>query len=129
MILGLPGGGSGTLTNKRRLEAMLYLVTIELIGTPPGSPQEMVNHLEEKIIPTHEALLKLQAEKVILAGGDMSGRRATAFIVNVASNEELSKLLMGFPMWPIENVVVTPLEPFEERQARHREFLERLKKL
>lgn len=108
---------------------MMYLVTLELIGGAPSSPQDMVQHLEQRIIPTHEALMKLQAEKVILAGGDMSGRRGAAFIVNVASNEELSKLLMSLPLWALMKVEVTPLENFEERQARHREFLNHMKNL
>ncbi len=108
---------------------MMYLITMELIGSPPTSPQDIIKHLEQKIIPTHEALIKLKAEKVILAGGDMSGRRGTAFIVNVSSNEELSKLLMDFPMWAMEKVEVTPLENFEDRQARHREFLDHMRKL
>ncbi|MFZ5452204.1 MAG: muconolactone Delta-isomerase family protein [Thermodesulfobacteriota bacterium] len=108
---------------------MMYLVTMELIGSPPTSPQDIIKHVEQKIIPTHEALIKLQAEKVILAGGDMSGRRGSAFIVNVSSNEELSKLLMSFPSWAMQKVEVTPLESFEDRQAGHHEFLDHMKKL
>jgi muconolactone D-isomerase len=108
---------------------MIHLVTMELIGGPPTSPQDMVQHLEQRIIPTHEALMKLQAQKIILAGGDMSGRRGTAFIVNTASNEELTKLLMSLPMWALMKVEVTPLENFEERQARHREFLDHMKEI
>jgi len=107
---------------------MKYLVTMELIGTPPAaSPEELVRHVEQRIIPTHEALMKLEAEKKILAGGDMSGRRGTALIMEAASNEEVTKLLMSLPAWTQMKVDVTPLESFEERQARHRELLERLK--
>jgi muconolactone D-isomerase len=106
---------------------MKYLVTMELIGAPPDSPQGLIRHLEEQVIPTHEALMKLEVEKKILAGGDLSGRRGNAFIVEVASNEELSTLLMSLPAWGYQKVDVTPLESFEERQVLHRKFLERLK--
>ena len=107
---------------------MKYLVTMELIGTPPAaSPEDLVRHVEQRIIPTHKALMKLEAEKKILAGGDMSGRRGTVLILEAASNEEVTKLLMSLPSWTQMKVDVTPLESFEERQARHRELLERFK--
>ncbi len=107
---------------------MKYLVTMELIGTPPAaSPEELVQHLKQRIIPTHEALMKLEADKKILAGGDMSGRRGTVIIIEAASNDEVTKLLMTLPMWALMKVDVTPLENFEDRQARHRELLERFK--
>ena len=43
---------------------MKYLVTMELIGSPPmASPQELVQWLEQMIIPTEEAMIKLEADK------------------------------------------------------------------
>lgn len=108
---------------------MKYLVTLELIGHPPTSPPELLYHLENRIIPTHEALQKLEAEKKILAGGDYSGRRGTAFIVEAASNEELTQLLMSFPMWSLMKVEVTPLDDFKTRQEMHFAFREKLKGL
>jgi len=107
---------------------MKYLVTMELIGAAPAvSPEELARHLEEKIIPTHDALMKMEKEKRILAGGDISGRRGSVFIVEAASNDELTKLLMSLPMWTVMKVDITPLDSFEERQALHGELLERLK--
>ena len=107
---------------------MKYLVTMELIGAPPAaSPQQLVEHLEQRIIPTHEALMKLEEEKKIVAGGDISGRRGTVLIVEATSSAELTKLLMSLPMWTLMKVDVTPLESYEERQARHRELLDHLK--
>jgi muconolactone delta-isomerase len=107
---------------------MKYLVTMELIGIPPAaSPQEMVRWLEQTIIPSEEAMMKLEAERKILAGGDLSGRRGWALIVEAASNEELSRLLMSIPEWPFLKVDVTPLESFGGRQAQHRQMLEGLK--
>jgi muconolactone D-isomerase len=107
---------------------MKYLVTMEFVGTPPvASPQEMVQWLERMIIPTEEAMMKLEADKKILAGGDLSGRRGMALILEAASNDELSRILSGIPEWPFLEVDVTPLESFEERLAQVRETLERLK--
>jgi hypothetical protein len=65
---------------------MRYLVTMELIGTPPVSPQEMVRHIEQIIIPMHE---KLEAEKKILAGGLVAGARTITVIVDVESHSFL----------------------------------------
>ena len=106
---------------------MKYLVTMELIGTPPASRQELLRHVEERVIPTHEILLQLKADKKILAGGDLSGRRGCVFIVEAASNAEVSQLLASLPSWPTQKVDVTPLESFEERQALHRQLAEHLK--
>ena len=107
---------------------MKYLVTMELIGTPPvASPQELVQWMEGMIIPTEEAMMKLEADKKILAGGDLSGRRGMALILEASSNEELSHLLMGIPEWPFLKVDVTPLESFGERLAQVRQSLKGLK--
>jgi len=107
---------------------MKYLVTMELTGTPPAaSPQELVRWLEQMVIPSEEAVIKLEAEGKILAGGDLSGRRGWAFIVEAASNEGLSRLLNRIPEWPLMKVDVTPLESYEERLAIIRRELERLK--
>jgi len=107
---------------------MKYLVTMELTGTPPAaSPQELVQWLEQMIVPSEEAVIKLEAEGKILAGGDLSGRRGWAFIVEAASNEELSRLLNRIPEWPLLKVDVTPLESSEKRLAQVRQELEHLK--
>ena len=107
---------------------MKYLVTMELMGTPPAaSPQELVQWLEQMIIPSEEAMIKLEADGKILTGGDLSGRRGMAFIMEAASNEELTKLLGGIPEWPLLKVDVTPLDSFEERLAQIRQDLEQMK--
>ena len=107
---------------------MKYLVTMELIGTPPAaSLQEMVQFLEQMIIPSEEAMIKLEADGKILAGGDLSGRRGWAVIVEAASNEELTKLLGDIPEWPLLKVDVTPLDSFEERLTQIRQYLEQMK--
>ena len=107
---------------------MKYLVTMELIGSPPmTSPPELVQWLEQMVIPSEEAMIKLEADRKILAGGDLTGRRGSAIIMEAASNEELSRLLSSIPEWPLLKVDVTPLDSFKERLSQVRESLERLK--
>jgi len=92
-----------------------------------ASPQATVQHIEQRVIPTHETLMKLETERKIPAGGALVGRRAHAFIVEAASNEELSRLLMSLPLSPMMKVEVTPLQSFEDSAAQVRQNLERLK--
>jgi muconolactone delta-isomerase len=103
---------------------MRYLVTMELIGTPPVSPQEMVRHIEQIIIPMHE---KLEAEKKILAGGLVAGARTITVIVDVESHDELDQLLTSLPGWGLMKVDVTPLQSFKGRIAIARRMLEQFK--
>jgi uncharacterized protein YciI len=107
---------------------MKYLVTMEMIGAPPDSPEELLQYVEDKVIPTHEILLKWEAEKRILAGGDLSGRRGSVLILEAESNAEVSRLLATLPLWVTQEIDVIPLESFEERQAAiHHTLAKRLK--
>jgi len=40
---------------------------------------------------------------------------------------EVSQILATMPLWATQKTEVIPLESFEERQAMHRQFAERLK--
>lgn len=105
----------------------LYLV----VGSEgPGftSPQEGIEVLEKGIMPTFNALIKLESEKKILAGGLPLGDRAIMFIVRAASNSEVDKLLRDMPSWGALKWKVTPLESFTGRAAQEREHLSILKK-
>lgn len=104
---------------------MLYLVIMETVGTAPGDP---VQHMEEMVIPYFEALMRLEAENKIVAGGTMVGSRASTFIVDVASNEELSRILQNLPLWGMQQVDVTPLQSFEDRAEQVREVIEKRKR-
>ena len=107
---------------------MQYLVTMETVQTYiPSSPKELIPWLEQRIIPNDEVLAKLMAEKKILAGGVLAGRKGEAFIIEAASNEELDRLLMSFPMWTLQNVEVIPLDSFEDRATRTLQLLKELK--
>ncbi|HUT31902.1 MAG TPA: muconolactone Delta-isomerase family protein [Planctomycetota bacterium] len=106
---------------------MKYLVMTELAEALPHEPRELLRHVEEKVIPTHEALLELQQQGKLLAGGDMAGRRGTVCILEAESNAEVTRLLARLPLWPLHETEVIPLESFDERQAMHRQMAEALK--
>ncbi len=109
-------------------ENSLYLV----IGSEgPGftSPEEAVQVLEKGILPTFEALKKLQEENKIIAGGLPVGDRAMVFIVEASSNHEVDKLLRGLPAWGALEWKVKALESLEGRAAQERKILNELKKM
>ena len=96
----------------------------------PGftSPEEAIQILEKGILPTFDALMKLQEEKKIIAGGLPIGDRAFVFIVEASSNNEVDKLLRSLPAWGALKWKVTALESFSGRAAQEREILNELKK-
>ena len=106
---------------------MRYLVTGS--GGPGyASPEEALAVLEKGILPTFDALLKLAAEKKIVAGGLPVGDRAFVFVAEAASNEELDTMLRGIPAWGVLTWKVTPLQSFAGRAAYERDVVKRLKK-
>jgi hypothetical protein len=64
------------------------------------------------ILPSFEVLMRLEAEKKILAGGLPVGDRAFVFIAEASSNEELDRLLRSIPMWGALKWKVTALQTF-----------------
>ena len=106
---------------------MRYLV-VGSEGPGFASPEEAVQLLEDIILPSFDALAKLEAERRILAGGLPVGERAFVFIVEASSNEELDQLLRNIPMWGSLNWEVTPLQSFAGRAAHEREVVKKLKK-
>lgn len=107
---------------------MLYLVTGEFVDPGPLlQPQALVHLIENLVIPSFQALAKLQREGKVRAGGLHCGRRAGAFIVDVGSNRELDELLMGLPFWGIVKWEVIPMESFEDREVVERQMLEHIK--
>jgi muconolactone delta-isomerase len=106
---------------------MRYLV-VGSEGPGFASPEEAVQLLEDIILPSFDALAKLEAERRILAGGLPVGERAFVFIVEASSNEELDQLLRNIPMWGSLNWEVTPLQSFAGRAAHERDAIKKLKK-
>lgn len=106
---------------------MKYLVTGSE-GPGFATPEEAVESLEEVILPTFDALMKLEAQKKIAAGGLPVGDRAVVFIVEAASNEELDRLLRSIPAWGVLEWHVTPLQSFAGRAAQDRDVVKQFKK-
>jgi hypothetical protein len=108
-------------------EKMKYLV-IGSEGPGFASPEETVEVLEKGILPTFDALLKLEAEKKILAGGLPVADRALVFILEASSNDEADQILREIPAWGVLKWKVTPLQSFEGRANKERSVVEALKK-
>jgi len=106
---------------------MRYLVSGSE-GPGFASPEEAVEILEEVVLPTFDALMKLEAQKKIAAGGLPVGDRAVVFIVEAASNEELDRLLRSLPAWGVLEWHVTPLQSFAGRAAQERDVVKQFKK-
>ncbi len=106
---------------------MKYLV-VGSGGPGFASPEETIPVLEKGIIPTFDALLKLEAEKKILAGGLPLGDRAFVFIADASSNEELDEMLRKLPAWGVLKWRVTALQSFAGRATQERKILTELKK-
>ena len=109
---------------------MKYLVTMEMMESALsnllGSPQQMAQHIEQ-LLNQHEALIKLETEKKVLAPGSPIGKKADLFIADVASDEELNDLIMSLPLFVKMNVEVTPLVDFKVQDEKIRQNLERFK--
>ena len=106
---------------------MKYLV-VGSGGPGFSSPEEALAVLQSGILPTFDALLKLEEEKKIIAGGLPVAERSFVFILEAASNEEADQLLGKMPAWAVLEWKVTPLQSFGGRAAQERAFLEELKK-
>lgn len=96
----------------------------------PGfeSPEEALHVLENIVLPSFEALIKLEKKKKILAGGLPVGDRSFTFIMEAASNEELDRLLRGIPIWGSLEWDVVALQSFEGRASQERDIAKQLKK-
>ena len=105
-----------------------YLVTGEYVDPGPLlPPEQLVQMVEQMVLPSFDALAKLEEQKKVLGGGIVCGARAGAFIVDVASNTELNQLLQGLPMWGLVKFTATPLQTFRERAADERKAMDQMK--
>jgi hypothetical protein len=105
---------------------MKYLV-VGAEGPGFASPEEAVEVLEKGILPTFDALMQLEEDEKILAGGLPIGDRALVFIAETASNEELDRMLRSIPAWGVLKWEVSALQTFAGRAEQEREIVEELK--
>jgi hypothetical protein len=106
----------------------LYLVIGEYVD--PGAllpPQGVVQVVEQAVLPSFEALAKLQEQKKIVAGGIYSGDRKGALILDVADNDEASRVMMSLPFWGLVKWTLTPLQSFRERASDEARMIAQLK--
>jgi len=96
----------------------------------PGfvSPEQAIDVLEKGILPTFDALMKLEANKKVLAGGLPVGDRAFVFILEASSHEEADQLLRDLAAWGVLKWAVTPLQSFGGRAKKERRVLKEFKK-
>jgi hypothetical protein len=104
---------------------MHYLVSASE-GPGFAAPEETLKALEDLVLPLFESLMRLEAEKKILAGGVPLGDRAVVFIVDAASHDEVDRMLRSIPMWGLFKWDVIALETFAGRAEQEREFVQRL---
>ena len=108
-------------------QKMKYLVTASE-GPGWSTPEEALKVLEKGVLPTFDILLKLEAEKRIVAGGLPVGERKLIFILEASSNEEVDQVLRDIPLWGVLKWEVIPLESFDGRAQKERSVLSELKK-
>lgn len=83
--------------------------------------------LEKGILPTFEALLKLEEKGIIVAGGLPVGERTFTFVLKATSNEEADQILRKIPAWGVLNWKVMPLQSFKARSKMEKAVLADLK--
>jgi muconolactone delta-isomerase len=104
-----------------------YLVTLESVETGPLlPPEQVIGNIRRAVLPSLEALVRMESEGKILGGGHPVGERSAAFIVEADSNEELDRLLQDLPGWGIVRTKVTPLQRFESRLEHSRQVADQM---
>lgn len=105
-----------------------YLVTTTE-GPGFASPDEVVEVLENGILPTFDKLEALKSSGKIVAGGLPVGSRTFFLIVEAKSHDEVDRMLRDIPAWGVFSWEVTPLQSIEGRAAMEREILKSLKSM
>ena len=104
-----------------------YLV-IGSHGPGFSSQEEELAVLQEGIIPSFEALHKLEKKGVILAGGLPLGERTLVFIMEASCNEEADRILRELPCWGVFDWEVRPILSFGKRSEEEQRNVAKLKK-
>jgi hypothetical protein len=96
----------------------------------PGftSQEEELTVLQEGIIPSFDALHKLEDKGIILAGGLPLGERTLVFIMEASCNEEADRILRELPCWGVFDWEVRPLLTFAKRSKEEQGIVSKLKK-
>jgi hypothetical protein len=105
---------------------MKYLVSATA-GPGFSSPEEARHILESVILPSFDALMKLERQKKIVAGGLPLGDRAFVFIMEAKSNEDVDQTLREIPMWGMVDWEVVALQSFKGRADQERQIVKKMK--
>ena len=79
----------------------MYLVSMNLRRADPLLPVDQLTKLiRGTILPSVEALTRLQAQGKVLSGGyPVGGRTVIVLLVNTNTETELYEILEGLPLW------------------------------
>jgi hypothetical protein len=106
----------------------LYLAIGEYVEPGPLlPPQQVAQIIEQVVLPSCEALAKLQDQKKIVAGGIYAGDKKGCFILDAASNDEVNRILQALPFWGLLRWTIVPMQGFRERAADERKAVETMK--
>lgn len=122
----LPNLFTNTVTADQHENKSEYLVTMTS-GPSFQSAEQVIQLLENIVIPSFNRLIELRKDGRILAGGLPVGERAFAFIVKASSNAEVDRLVQSIPIWGMSDWKVTPLHSVEGRMAQEKEAVKMLK--
>jgi hypothetical protein len=106
---------------------MLFLVELDHVKSgQPRTSEDGRNFIQKIILPTLARAEQLTKEKIILAGGPVTGRIALRFIVEADSLPNVDRIVSSLPLWPLAETRVTPLITFADRRNSVQAILERL---
>jgi muconolactone delta-isomerase len=118
---------SPRIADRKEVSEVKYLVMMEMMEEKvPADPQALIKHVE-KVQQEHEIMIRLEEKGTVVAGGGIVGRKADAFIVDVASHNELLALIYSLPLHHVHDVDVLPLADFQIELKHEREGLDHLK--
>ena len=108
---------------------MKYLVIGEFIDPGPLiAPPQVVQMLEQAVLPSLDMLAKWESEKKI-TGGIYVGDRKGVFVVEAESNEEVDKMIQSLPFWGLLKWNVSALNTFAGRLGQEKVIVERMKSM
>jgi len=108
---------------------MKFLVELDHPKTgQPFTEDTARTFIETVIFPTLARAEQFVQEGQIVAGGPVAGRIALRFIMDVASAQQLDKLVSSIPLWAIADTRVTPLIEFSDRRTHVQDLLQHMKK-
>jgi hypothetical protein len=108
---------------------MKFLVLGEIeYSTLPHNPQDSLMFAEHMVI-SHYQILEQWEKEGKLVGGNFTGQRKSAFILEASSNEEVADMLMKLPLWGNMKFEVSPLQSISSVIDESKKQVEGLKQV